>query len=157
MRLNARLFTCGGEGEIRTPGRGLADTRFPIVLLRPSRTPLHSGASPTHDFQSCALCRLGHLSIQGLRRHTISNRAPYAGSDTSPFRGFADTRFPIVLLMPARTPQERRSLPESTGFGKSAAVFPAGQFAVILRQASFFAPVMDRRVHSLRENLAFLV
>lgn len=29
----------GGEGEIRTPG-GVTHTRFPIVLLRPARTPL---------------------------------------------------------------------------------------------------------------------
>ena len=32
----------GGEGEIRTPGTLLTYTRFPIVLLRPARTPLHS-------------------------------------------------------------------------------------------------------------------
>ncbi len=32
----------GGEGEIRTPGTGLGYTRFPIVLLRPSRTPLRA-------------------------------------------------------------------------------------------------------------------
>jgi len=32
-----------------------------------------------------------------------------------------------------------------------------GQFAVILRQAALFVPVMDVRVHSRREKLAFLV
>ena len=31
-----------------------------------------------------------------------------------------------------------------------------GQLAVILRQAAFFAPVMDIRVHSWREKFAFL-
>ncbi len=34
------LKSFGGEGEIRTPG-GVTHTRFPIVLLRPARTPLH--------------------------------------------------------------------------------------------------------------------
>ena len=32
----------GGEGEIRTPGTLLTYTRFPIVLLRPARTPLRN-------------------------------------------------------------------------------------------------------------------
>ena len=34
------IFLYGGEAEIRTPGALLALTRFPIVLLKPTRTPL---------------------------------------------------------------------------------------------------------------------
>lgn len=35
-------FLAGGEGEIRTLGTLLTYTRFPIVLLRPARTPLRA-------------------------------------------------------------------------------------------------------------------
>ena len=35
----------GGEGEIRTHGTLLTYTRFPIVLLRPARTPLRGWAN----------------------------------------------------------------------------------------------------------------
>ena len=37
---NSAGLLAGGEGEIRTPGTLLTYTRFPIVLLRPARTPL---------------------------------------------------------------------------------------------------------------------
>lgn len=37
---NLLIIYCGGEGEIRTLGTLLTYTRFPIVLLRPARTPL---------------------------------------------------------------------------------------------------------------------
>ena len=37
---SAGYFLGGGEEEIRTLGTLLTYTRFPIVLLRPTRTPL---------------------------------------------------------------------------------------------------------------------
>lgn len=37
---SAGYFLSGGEEEIRTLGTLLTYTRFPIVLLRPTRTPL---------------------------------------------------------------------------------------------------------------------
>jgi hypothetical protein len=39
MKKESRFFINGGEGGIRTLG-GVTLTRFPIVLLRPARTPL---------------------------------------------------------------------------------------------------------------------
>ncbi len=36
------MHLCGGEEEIRTLGTRLTYTRFPIVLLRPTRTPLRT-------------------------------------------------------------------------------------------------------------------
>ena len=42
VTVSSNPLKSGGEGEIRTPGTLLTYTRFPIVLLRPARTPLHS-------------------------------------------------------------------------------------------------------------------
>ena len=42
VTVSSNSLKSGGEGEIRTPGTLLTYTRFPIVLLRPARTPLHS-------------------------------------------------------------------------------------------------------------------
>ena len=44
LTVSSKPLKYGGEGEIRTLGTLLTYTRFPIVLLRPARTPLRVGS-----------------------------------------------------------------------------------------------------------------